>query len=121
MANIETLLVQWLNTDPALRDYPASMDVPADRPQRLITVERTGGDDGLTGGHPMVAIQVWGVSRYECSQTAGLVRRRLLAMPADPLLDAVTGVTIQSTVNFPLGDIPRYQILITVDMKNDGR
>lgn len=109
----ETLVVQWLNADEALKDAPASLSVPPDRPERFVTVERTGGAEDFCRSMPTMAVQAWCLSgRYEAARLAGLVRDRLMGITA---VDEVADVSVESVVHFPDPGPPfteRYQILI---------
>ncbi len=113
--DIETMIVQWLNASDALKDVPASLSVPPDRPKRFVTVERTGGMEGDYMATPSVALQVWSLTgRHEAVQLAGLVRDSLMAL-AD--IDEVASVFVESVTHLPDPGPPfteRYQILIQV-------
>ncbi len=64
--NGEALIIAHLN---GLQDRPAeaSQDVPANRPARFITVERTGGPREFVRELPTYAVQCWAESRWEAS------------------------------------------------------
>lgn len=123
-ANAEKLLVDWLNADPALAEWPAMFDVPAEssstNPTRFITVERAGGAEERFRSLPLLAVQVWGESRWIVSEAVSrLVLPRLKrVVELDPVADYdVTGMT-----HFPMPDgRPRYQILIQLTVKADAR
>lgn len=69
--NLEAALVEWL----AERlDCPVSQLVPADRPSRFVTLQRTGGSMEIGLDHPVVAVDAWGESPYEASELALQVR-----------------------------------------------
>ncbi|KFI97814.1 hypothetical protein [Bifidobacterium stellenboschense] len=120
MEPVEKTVIDWLNADPELKDWPASMDVPAAstaaRPTRFITVERTGGTEEWFRSLPLVAVQVWGTSSYEVADTATrLVLPRLKRLVE---LDPVADVDVTGMTHFPAPDgRPRYQILIQPTIK----
>ncbi|KAB8289310.1 hypothetical protein DSM100688_0390 [Bifidobacterium ramosum] len=115
MAPVEKTVVAWLNADPALADWPASMDVPFDSdsadPSTFVTVERVGGVEEWFRSRPLVAVQVWGRSSYQVADAASsLVLPRLQRLP---LLDMVACVDVTGMSDFPAPDgRARYQILI---------
>lgn len=109
--NAEALLVAHLN---AVDDRPAEafMDVPANRPSRFITIERTGGPRGLVREFPVFAIQCWAETRWEASELARQTTRNLEGLRAHP---NVGRVEVTSTYNFPSPEgAPRYQIVAEV-------
>lgn len=113
--NIETTVVQWLNTGLEPQGIHASMSVPPDRPKRFVTVERTGGGDEPHRSLPTLAIQVWAEDRYEASEAAlNLVQPRLESLTE---LDPIAQVDILSIVHLPDPGPPeaeRYQINIQI-------
>lgn len=115
--NIEQLLIDHLNNDGTLADYPASLSVPADRPARFITVERAGGADGELFASPLLSIQVWDTSRWNaCDAAARLVRPSLLRLVEH---DEIGAVSILSIINSPDPDSrqARYQISMQADTR----
>lgn len=122
MDPIEKTVIDWLNNDPDLSGWPASMDVPADssaaRPSRFVTVERTGGTEERFRSLPLVAVQVCGESSWITAEAAARLvlprLRRLVELPQ------VADVTITGLSHFPAADgRPRYQILIQPTVKVD--
>ena len=111
--DIETTIVQWLNASDTLKDAPASLSVPPDRPERFVTVERTGGMEGPYMATPTIAVQAWcASSRHEAARLAGLVRDRLMTLTG---IDEVADVSVESVTHYPDPGPPfaeRYQILI---------
>lgn len=111
--DIETTIVQWLNSAPELDGVHASLSVPPDRPERFVTVERTGGMEGPYRATPIVAVQAWdSEGRYKAAQLADTVKRRLMDLTD---IDQVADVSIESVVHLPDPGPPfteRYQILI---------
>lgn len=108
---IEPTLVQWLSRQPELADVSVSMDVPQDRPERFVTVERTGGGSTTRGiiGTPTIAVQCWAGTRLEAADLADTVAGvlgRSIELPQ------VKRLIINSVANFPLDETqPRYQIV----------
>lgn len=113
--NIETTVVQWLNTGLEPQGIHASMSVPPDRPARFVTVERTGGGDEPHRSLPTLAIQVWAKDRLSASETAlNIVQPRLESMTE---LDPIAKIDILSIVHLPDPGPPeaeRYQITIQI-------
>lgn len=120
MAPIEQTIINWLNADPELTGWPASMDVPvnstAARPTRFITVEHTGGVEERFRSMPLVAIQVWGESSWITAEAAS--RKVLPRLKHLIDLPDVADVSITGMSHFPAADgRPRYQILIQPTIK----
>lgn len=112
--NIESLLVQWLLKQEELSGVHVSMDVPPNRQELMVTVERTGGDETTHGfiDRPMLAIQCWAPSRLKASELAQTVKTILRRSPSIP---QIKHCSIESTVNFPLDEsTPRYQIVASL-------
>ena len=113
----ESLVVGLLNDhDPLLDEgLEAFGDVPADRPERFITVERTGGARGSVTDSPMFAVQVWAESRYEAVRLAELVADELRpALLPDP---RIARVSVNSVYNFPDpagAGSPRAQVVVEI-------
>lgn len=108
MSSIETALVRFLNRQSELTGIPVSTDVPAQRPERFVTVERVGGDETPFVDHPLLVIQCWDVSRVKASFLAQRVKTLLERATRIP---AVARVHIESMLNYPLDEhSPRYQI-----------
>lgn len=89
---------------------PAFADVPADRPARFVTVERTGGASDPFRDMPTVAVQCWAGTRHEASEMALAARDACLDYAGEPgvLRCEVTGIC-----NFPDPDSgqARYQLV----------
>lgn len=108
--NIESELVQWWN---AQAGVPAFMGVPADRPEKFVTFERTGGTNERFRDSPIIAVQFWDSSRYEASESARagveLLREFVFEHPS------VARVRVAGPYNFPDPNAghPRYQVVAT--------
>lgn len=112
MANmdIEAIVVAWLGTF-AGEDYPVSGDIPEQRPESFITVDRTGGPrESMVLDRAEILIEVYHkTSRVEARNKAAAIGD---ALPQ--LLDNhnVTRAVVNSTVNLPdlIGEYQRYQV-----------
>ena len=106
----------WIDADPNGDGLTAYLEVPADRPQRFVTIERTGGNELEYSSHPTIAVQAWAETRWQASQLATeTVLPRLLDLD---LLDPIAAVTVESVIDFPEPGPPpqpRYQITIQLD------
>lgn len=113
MINIERALIEWLNGHP-VDGLKATLDVPKDRPQRFIAVERVGGPTGTYVDRPLVSIQVWGKTRADASGAAIAVRDALVQFAVDT--PSVGGVSVQSLINNPDPDSgqARYQLTVQI-------
>ena len=112
--NVENLIVQWLAGQPELAGIPVSTNVPANRPDSFVTLERTGGAEDTRGliDRPTLAVQCWAPTRTKAGDLAETVKHVLRRATGIP---QVKHVAIESTINFPLDEsTPRYQL--TADM-----
>lgn len=111
--SVEARVVDALN-DGRLNGLEAFLDVPSPRPERFVTVERTGGPVELVRQVPILAVQVWAGSRYEAGQLAETVVAPALRSLLD--LPWVGRVGVTSITNFPDPDSrqARYQIVAEV-------
>lgn len=118
--NVETTLVTLFNQDPTIigLGLSASLSVHNPRPDRFITVERTGGAVGRFQDHPTVAVQTWAQSRTEASQLSGQVADVLRSFRFQP---HIFNVNIQSNYNNPDPDSgqARYQIVADLVMQEN--
>lgn len=118
--NITATVVQWLNSCPALVEagLKASATVPKNRPDRFITVERTGGQIDTFRDLPNLAIQVWGRSVAECEDLSNLLRRQLPELVEVP---EIAKVSLGSTYNWPDPDSgqSRWQTVVSLTVKWD--
>lgn len=109
----ENLVVSWLNVQPeilALKLF-AFAAVPARRPSRFISVERTGGARRAYCDSPTLAVQCWAESAGAAGDLADLVAQLLAErLPFDP---HVRSVTVTGISNFPLDETaPRAQVVV---------
>lgn len=119
MTNVEALLVGALNTVASFQSLKAEplarieafMDVPAARPVRFVTVERTGGGETNLVDQPMLAVQFWAESRYEASEGARKLALILEELPV--IVGALGKCRVESVYNWPDDAQPRYQLTVS--------
>ena len=73
MANVysvEEAMRDWLEG----MGYDAYVRVPASRPDRFVTVERTGGGVIDMVDHPLMAVQAWAQTQAEAEEDASAIR-----------------------------------------------
>lgn len=108
MVDIELEVIRYLTES---LDCTAYAEVPNPRPDRFVTVERTGGTQTLMGAvdRPIVAVQSWERTRREAERLSAEVDALMLAMPLDVM--NVMGCDRNSLYNFPDPDSgqSRYQ------------
>ena len=68
--SIEQALIEWLEG----MGYDAYSNVPKDRPDEFVTVERTGGYVEDMVDHPVIAIQTWSQSAASAEKGASDIR-----------------------------------------------
>ncbi len=87
----------------------AYADVPRDRPERFVTIERTGGSTSNRLDYPELAIQSWAPSNHGAYALARAVDGAMLDMPLK--VRDVAGVDRSSLSDWPDPDSrsPRYQ------------
>ena len=96
MANIEKFLIDYLR--PLLPDVTVASDVPNQRPEKLVTIERTGGGaDSIVLDRPLIMVQCWASSRVKACDLAATVDSLLLD------IDAIDLCSIERTglYNYP--------------------
>lgn len=98
----------------ALPGVPVAGDVPADRPEVLVTVERVGGAVDRFVSRGVFAIQAWAPTRAKAAGLAERVASAVLDLPTRS--GRVAGSNVVSVVNLPDPDSghPRYQVTATV-------
>lgn len=107
--DIEASIVAWIAANTG---WDAATEVPNPRPERFVSIERTGG--GVTGivlDNPTVAIQCWAPTRAEAAEMAYSIRDML---PSFKYEANVRAVLINSIASFPAPDSPRYQIVADI-------
>lgn len=68
--SIEEAVRNWLVD----MGYTAYVRVPENRPQRFVTVERTGGNVADMVDYPTIAIQTWAQTQAEAEEDASAIR-----------------------------------------------
>jgi hypothetical protein len=105
--NIEAIVIQALN---ASLPVPVSADVPKDRPEAFVTVEKVGGGKSGPGIESVeLAVQSWEKRRLAASELSGLVDEAMLSLPGAG--SVISKVTREGPYNFPDpdGKHARYQ------------
>lgn len=108
--SIEEAVRNWLVS----MGYDAYVRVPKDRPDRFVTVERTGGAVENLVDYPTVAIQTWAQTQAEAEEDASAIRMVALV---GQLPEGVHSMRVNSgPYKFYDEDsmMPRYQILFDV-------
>lgn len=106
--NIETRIIAYLNE----RGFQTYANVPVTRPERFLTVERTGGGiDNYVIDRPTVAIQAWGKKRLDASELAYSVKDAMVQMASEK---DICKVSINTIYNFPdlESGSARYQLVV---------
>ena len=106
--NVEAWLISHLSDRLGV---PAFAEVPEARPERFVTVERTGGASELFRDMPTVAVQCWSDTRYGASEMARKARDACLDYANEP---GVSRVDVTGVYDFPDPDSeqPRYQLTV---------
>ena len=107
--NIEVKIIEYLNKN----GFKAYANVPSDRPDSFVTVERTGGGrDSVIIDRPMVVIQVWALKRLEASEMAYSIRDVLIDMVLEK---NICKVSINSIYNYPDAESGSNRFQLVVD------
>lgn len=109
MENIEKTVMDWLNESPDLSNHPSAFDVPSNRPERFISIERTGGATGTYMDESLVSVFVWDTSRWNASQACESAVERLKSMHELPEV-ALCEIISHYNNPDPVSGSPRYQI-----------
>lgn len=106
----ENTAIAWLADH---LDCPVAGAAPRPIPDRLVTVERTGGpEESIVLDRAALAVQAWGRTLEGASALATEARAALRGMDE---LDGVVSVDIGGTYRFPAEDgRPRYQVAAEV-------
>jgi hypothetical protein len=109
MFNVEEDLIKFLTE----QGYTVFADVPYERPQEFLTVERTGGSDiNVALDNPTIAIQCWSTSRYNASEMALGVIETMEKYRG--WSEKVTKCRQNTMYNFPDEKQARYQIIYDI-------
>ena len=100
------------------RKFPGtsvSTRVPEQRPQRFITVERTGGQRTHLWDSPMFAVQAWAATEAEASALADEVAVAILDWQREAF---VAYSDVRSVYAFPDPDarVPRFQLTVSATL-----
>jgi hypothetical protein len=114
MMDAESQTIAFLNSQDG---PPAFGDVPEDRPDVFITVERTSGPRDFLMDKAVLAVQVWGQSRAE---VAGLAVSTADTLDSMALLPDVAQVQVTTLYHFPAEQQERYQLLVNLTMMTSG-
>lgn len=107
MNDTESILVAYLSK---YLDVPVAADVPEIRPDRFVSLERTGGSfDQIVVDHPTLAVQCWGLSRSDAKNLAYKVDSLVRMIPDE--IHNIAYVSRNSLYNFPDDKQARYQIV----------
>lgn len=101
--NIEAVIKEYLSSKLAVL---VSVTVPSNRPEKFVTIERTGGPlEYVVMDHATLAIQSWAKTPYEASELANEVDSTMQNLN----LPNITKVERNSIYNFPDTQKARYQ------------
>lgn len=105
--------IDWLKADPRLEKFTVSSVVPSKRPDRLILVQRAGGETTMFVDKAGLVIDIQAPTQLEASRTGeGPVKDRLFALPERP---NVGQVSIESMFAQATADgRPQYEINVRV-------
>lgn len=97
--NVEALIIGALDGHEQIDGIPVVADVPKTRPERFVSVERTGGGREDVRDLPLVTLHAWDRTRYAASQTATVLADLLEGLAFTH--PSVARVSIESTYNDP--------------------
>jgi len=119
MANVETIVVAWLKALPVANGYSVSGDIPKERPEKFITVDRTGGPrEAMVLDRAEILIEVYNRnSRLDASEVANLIADHIIELEAYD--DNITHASVNSVVNLDdiIGQYSRYQVYCDVYLR----
>lgn len=113
MANIEALVIEWLDSlDGSANNWAVSGDKPKTPPTQYILVDRTGGPrEAMVLDRAEILIEVYHkTSRATASDKANEIADQIVALEAYD--DNITHASVNSVVNLDdvVGQYHRYQI-----------
>lgn len=117
MANIEALVIEWLELiDGSPSEWAVSGDIPKSRPEKFITVDRTGGErEAMVLDRAEILIEVYHkTSRATASDKANAIADVIVQLEAYD--ENITHASVNSVVSLDdtLGQYHRYQIYCDV-------
>jgi hypothetical protein len=114
MDNIEAAVIAWLQTISG--DYTVTGNIPAQRPDKFITVDRTGGGrEAMVLDRAEILIEVYNKDdRLDASNMANLIGDHIVELLNTS--DNITRAVVNSTVNLTdlIGQYERYQVYCDV-------
>lgn len=110
--NAELVIYEYLKA----HDVKVFVEIPANRPDRFVTIERVGGSArSPVLDQALIAVQCWGTTRLDASQLACQVDA--LIRNADLDLREVCHVARTGFTHYPdLSGHERYQLLFTLNI-----
>lgn len=108
--DIEPHLIEFLNRGHLAAE--AFAEVPERRPERFLTVERTGGAGDFRVDRPTVAVQAWAPTLAEAEALMRDADRAIQARLADGR--PVTSCRRIGLARFPAEGSPRYQAVCSI-------
>ena len=109
MYNATQALIEWLDG----LGYDTYATIPSTRPERFITVQRTGGGISNTIDHPTYAVQCWAQTYEQAENDALSIRNEIIDGNTRPAnFDAITINTSPYIWEDTATKIPRYQFVI---------
>ena len=94
---------------------PVSNRVPTVRPDKFISVDRTGGKRTHLWDSPMFAVQAWAPTEVEASALADEVADAILAWQLDPIV-AYSAVNAVYAFPDPDARVPRFQLTVSATL-----
>ena len=110
-----TDITEWLGNQ--IVNLPAFGVVPEDRPERFITIERTGGDSNRFIDNATYAVQVWASSILEADQLATQLRDACWLLLEQPWVAAVSPGNLYDFTD-PQSGHYRYQFTLEIGVMN---
>lgn len=110
MKTVETFFIAYLSD---VLSVPVSGDVPENRPERFVTVEKLSSSEQDCIKNSRIAVQSWGESRTAAMLLNEEVKR---AMAGAVLLPEISRCHCENDYNFPdlSSKTPRYQAIFEV-------
>ena len=107
--------------DASLSPVKAFVQIPATRPEKFVTIERTGGRIDAFSDAPTFAVQAWAPTKAEA---AALAKQAAVAIDNWPVSDpAVADATVESLYDFadPDSRSQRFQLTVHAILFNTAK
>lgn len=107
--------------DASLRPVKAFVQVPASRPEKFVTIERTGGKIDAFSDSPTFAVQAWAPTKAEA---ADLAKQAAAAIDSWPKTEpSVADATVESMYDFadPDSQSQRFQLTVHAILFNTAQ